>query len=230
VTSTLKISQKGGAGSGNFQHSGRPGLVGGSTSTGVAVATYAWLKERITPPPPIMVENLDMELDTQIDDLKSDDVLKALVRTGAPLHHFGNLQHVVSFGDYGDPNLTGFHYVEPYDKSHSIIGCMRGHINKILAGHELGHHVMETLHDENSILMRSGDVMKAAERAAQPLHNMGLRKYSLTYGNDFAADTYKVGLFGHKKQQSNLLKIWNAVIGKKFANIMDIFDYDMIGR
>jgi hypothetical protein len=223
------IAVKGGEHSGNFGHSGRPGLVGGSTAGGkLAIATYEWLKDQ-----PFAVDEIDASLTQELEDgfevnlLPTENnigILRAIVRGGVPRHHLDKLEHIVAFGTKfltTYPPCTGFQYADPYTGQYNTtIGVHEDRAWTTIAIHEIGHHIYNVLHP-SSILSHSGLVM---QRVLGKLRDYGLRSYSMSNDNEFVADTYKVGLLGKPEHKSKLLELWNKVTGNKFSSLLDLFE------
>ena len=184
----LKFTTKGGPGSGNIGHAGRPGSVGGS-----APSSQASLEQRVG----AYMEEIGIPFE------HSD----GLNISGEP-----SSTHIEENGKWYsvfDPTKQSLALYDPRTQTiHLSPGaCMSKQFENIIV-HELGHHVHASINRKlmGSLSQAVGNQLIPALRnqGTEGLKKTGLRSYSLTKPRELIADAYSVWALGPTSQRTQL--------------------------
>ena len=213
LPSLEELIQRGGAGSGNFGHAGRPGKVGGSAPRGggAPAKKQGWSFK----------ENVDVRLQNDFQDRNmvafnnqlwdvdriSTTIDFLVAEHNIPPEHLMGLTRVtVGTADTGkflnNPNAVGLYFgaSDGLGDIYLLGDYFNEPINAHTFFHELGHHVYNKLRQVDRSVVSDTETMFAQVKGEYPLDQPGtdlkqmwwdgLREYSLTNASEFFADSY----------------------------------------
>lgn len=217
---TLLVYVKGGPGSGNWGHAGRPGLVGGSTSSR---STYRGMLNYI-----VSSGVLDPDME---NELPGSTQLLARALEGVPTRHMDGLEEITfkppaeyDMDDAAYINANGGRcigvYVGRTKSIHVHPDALVSDSAKLVLTHELGHH--KTRHSLgwksslSKLTKATKEMLAAGDMSQRDMADMGLRRYSLRDGGELLADSYFVWARGSDTQWANLNGYVMSSMGSNF--------------
>ena len=205
---------KGGPGSGNWGHAGRPGKRGGSMprsmgSSGTVNRDY-------------FIAGPGKNLVSELDEKTRATVVDVMVNGGVQPRHIRNLSRITTDEHPDSPwqRLEGGRTLGCYaPQSRAIHLRPDNEDQQYVFAHELGHHVSSAskyIGDEWKVggILKTGfdraiEKYKGLDRESREsaLAEIGLTSYSLFTSDEFKADAFRVYLFGSKDQKTSLSEL-----------------------
>lgn len=196
----LRFTTKGGPGSGNIGHAGRPGQVGGSAPGINFIVMESITRQGI---PLKHIEGLNIKSIT-------DDTTYPWIDL---IDRFYNVETRQRTSGLFVPETKTI-YIDP-----KTIRGPKSALDQLVT-HEVGHYVAEFLLSigRPTLLSIQNNILPDLKKSKSLAKTYGLRKYSLTNSYEFLADAYKVKIRGSKDQWNKL----NTLILKTTGQDLDM--------
>lgn len=238
TTVDVTIRTKGGKGSGNFSHAGRPGKIGGSVVVGQGKAKVTAKPAKKPKPEPKEPEVHEPDWTSLIDRAKkrreriselvqgtaNDEIIYQAISHGnpVPIEHLERLHSITTDPPPGY-TMSEFHFVDPKDPNKSVAGAYNWFSNTVhihprflhdrgTVTHEIGHHVAMTARKSYVWESLANGLVAKLKRDGNRYIELGITRYGLTNAREFLAEAYTVWTYGDGSSWSSLKQYW-----KKYA-------------